>query len=131
MDETERMTPAERGLRYNSGKLPWHLLPWDAAAEVVAVLRYGASKYKARNWERGLSYCETHDCLMRHLRAWYAGESHDPESGCLHLAHVGCNALFLLAFAVRGKDGSELDDRPLSENQCSSSALPSSSSPAP
>jgi hypothetical protein len=123
MDENQRI---ERGLRYNHGKLPWHLIPWDAVAQVASVLRYGAKKYAARNWEKGLSYSETHDSLMRHLRDWYDGQSHDPESKELHLAHVACNALFLLAFAVRDKDGSHLDDRP-----CSSSSSPSHSSPSP
>jgi len=101
----------DRGLRYNKDKPQWSLLPWDAVAAVVGVLGYGAKKYAPRNWERGWSYSQTFDSLQRHLLAWYqTREDFDPESGKHHLAHVACNALCLLAFAVRNRD--DLDDRP-------------------
>lgn len=102
-------------------KMPWRLLPYDALVHVARVMRYGATKYAARNWERGLPYDETFDSLMRHLTAWYLGEDYDGQpccptsdtSGELHLAHVAWNALALLAFTVRGRI--DLDDRPCRE----------------
>ena len=36
------------------------------------------------------------DAHMRHMVAWRKGEALDPESGRHHLAHAGCNVIFLL-----------------------------------
>ncbi len=97
------------GLRYNSGKLRYDLLPTDSTAELVKVLTYGANKYAARNWERGQKWSIPYASCLRHLQAWYAGEDNDPESGLSHLAHAACNIAFLLAYQARGMFS--LDDR--------------------
>ncbi|UFK09542.1 hypothetical protein [Xanthomonas phage DES1] len=97
------------GSRFNAGKLRWGLLPYDALAQVVEVLMAGAVKYGDSNWKKGLKFSETFESLQRHAIAWYNGETKDPETGLHHMAHVGCNALFLLWFAIRGKG---VDDRP-------------------
>src|SRR5690606_26393299 len=47
---------------------------------------------------------------LRHAFKAARGELYDEESLCLHLAHVGCNILFLLTFVLRGRK--DLDDRP-------------------
>ncbi len=106
-------------MKFDGGKLPWHLFPFDAAAEVVKVLQFGAKKYAARNWERGIAHSRTFAATQRHLVAWfYHGEDHDPETGIHHLAHAGCEVLFALAFETRGQGalvldtGETLDDRP-------------------
>jgi hypothetical protein len=39
---------------------------------------------------------------MRHVHAWRAGETKDPESGLHHLAHAGCCLLFMLWLDDRG-----------------------------
>lgn len=99
------------GDRLNAGKLPWHLLPYDAVREIVKVLQFGAQKYAERNWEKGLGLSSTFDSTMRHLTAWYQDrEELDAESRIRTMAHVGCNVLFLLAFELRGR--TDLDDRP-------------------
>jgi hypothetical protein len=97
------------GLRHNEGKPRWALLPWDGLLSCVRVLEMGARKYSDRNWEGGLSWQETSECLLRHLTAWLQGEDLDGESGLDHTAHVLCNALFLATMVVRG---SGRDDRP-------------------
>lgn len=97
------------GRRYNAGKLRWCLLPWDGLRLIVEVLMMGAAKYGDRNWEGGLSWTETSESLLRHLTAWLQGEDLDQESGLNHVAHIGCNALFLCAHVVRGIGQ---DDRP-------------------
>lgn len=99
----------ERGIRENSGKLPWHLLPWDALSELARVYQRGSEKYTPRNWEKGLSFEETWDSLQRHAQAWIAGNDHDEETKLNHMAHVAWNALALLAFQLRGR--TDLDDR--------------------
>lgn len=103
------------GRKDDGGKLPWHLLPYDAVEDIVKVLDFGAKKYAPRNWEKGIVYSRVYGALMRHLVAWWMKENggRDKETGLSHLAHAGCCVLFLIAFEKRivGAD-IELDDRP-------------------
>lgn len=100
------------GNRSNVGKLPWHLLPWDAVEEVVRVIDFGAKKYSPRNWEeQPLSWVETCASMTRHTVRFLMGEDRDAETGLHHMAHAACNALFLVAYALRGIKGK--DDRGL------------------
>lgn len=99
------------GLKYDRDKLPYDLLPYDALDEVVSVLRYGAKKYTARNWENGIHYSRLYAATIRHMKAFFQErEDIDPESSELHLAHAGANILFLLALHKRGSY--QFDDRP-------------------
>lgn len=104
------------GIKFDDAKAPWYLLPWDALLQVVLVLAFGAKKYAARNWEKGLSYSRVYGALQRHLVSWWQfGENTDPETGLSHLAHAMCCIMFLLAYVVRGgrgENGVPLDDRP-------------------
>jgi hypothetical protein len=97
------------GDRYNTGKRKWGLLSFKALEPLVKVLEFGASKYAPYNWAKGLSFTETFECLQRHVIAWYNGEDNDPETGHSHMAHVLCNAMFLMHFIVTGTG---TDDRP-------------------
>ena len=108
------------GLKHDSGKLRWSLLPWGAVQEVVKVVTFGASKYGPCNWTK-LEQPEDRyfSALMRHLAAWKTGESLDPETGIYHLAHAGCNVLFLLWFEMRGGDASNLDGKASPSERCS------------
>jgi hypothetical protein len=90
------------GKRYNEGKRKWGLLSFKALAELVKVLEFGAKKYDSWNWSKGLSFTETFESMQRHLVAWYNGEDNDPETGLSHMAHVFCNAMFLMHFIVTG-----------------------------
>lgn len=103
------------GVKYDTGKLPWDLLPWKAVESIVEILHFGATvkKYGPRNWESGFNYGRVYSALIRHLTAWWEGEDLDPESGKSHLAHAGCNILFLLTFTQRGTG---TDDRPGTNN---------------
>lgn len=99
------------GVKADTGKDPWHLLPWDALREIVKVLAFGARKYAERNWEKGLPHSRTVPAALRHIVSWWQdGEQKDPETGLHPLAHAACEILFALAFEVRGRK--ELDDRP-------------------
>lgn len=84
------------GKKFDNGKDRMSLLPWKALRLIARVLTFGAKKYGANNWQEieGERY---EDALLRHYEAWRAGEWLDEESGQPHLAHLGCNALFLLA----------------------------------
>lgn len=96
-------------MRFNSGKLPHHLISPFALDELAKVLEAGRKKYASRNWEKGLSWDECTGSLMRHLNKWRAGEDLDPETGLSHMSHVLCNAMFLSHFTAV-KAGT--DDRP-------------------
>ena len=99
---------ADLGFRFNAGKLRLSLSsPW-ADEGLAAVLTYGANKYAAHNYRKGLSWSETLDSLKRHLSAFIKGEDIDPESGLPHIDHIACNAHFLSHFQ---KLGSGVDDR--------------------
>jgi len=107
------MTPPSReelvaagGHKDDDGKMPWHLLPFDAVRQVVAVLKFGAQKYAPRNWEQGMDWDRPFSAAMRHLTAWYEGEDKDPETGLSHIAHALCCLLFLMSYQLRsiGKD---------------------------
>lgn len=97
------------GRKDDTGKDPWHLMPWDAARAVVHVLRFGAAKYSDRNWEHGMAWSRPFSALLRHMTAWWEGEKADPETGYSHLWHAGCCVMFLIAFEIRGAG---VDDRP-------------------
>lgn len=97
------------GRKHDSGKLRYDLVPKEFE-EVVRVLTFGAQKYDDRNWESGINYGRCFAACLRHLWAWWGGEHRDPESGISHLAHAGCNILFLLAFTERKM--TKFDDRP-------------------
>lgn len=97
------------GKKFDDGKDPWHLMPWDAARAIVKVLAFGAGKYSARNWEQGMAWSRCYAAIIRHATAWWEGEDKDPETGMSHLWHLGCGAVFLIAYELRGIGH---DDRP-------------------
>jgi hypothetical protein len=97
------------GIKHDQDKVRLDLLPTDAIEEIAKVLAHGANKYGHRNWEKGFTWSRLYGAVLRHLFAWFKGEDKDPETGLSHLAHAGCNILFLLTFELR-KTGA--DDRP-------------------
>lgn len=60
------------------------------------VAEFGAKKYAARNWEKGLPVSQISASLQRHLWAYMDGENKDEESKLSHLDHVLWNAVALL-----------------------------------
>jgi len=87
------------GLKFDTGKLRYSLVPPVAIKGIAEVLTFGASKYGANNWQL-VEDAEVRylDALMRHLEAYRAGERFDPESGLPHLAHLATNVAFLQYF---------------------------------
>lgn len=97
------------GVKFDNGKLPYELLAPELLEEVARVLQFGAEKYSARNWELGMAWSRPFGALMRHMWAWWGGQTNDPETGYSHVAHAACCIMFLLAYEKRwiGED-----DRP-------------------
>ena len=85
----------KEGKRFNKGKAKWSLVPQSALLPMVNVLEFGAQKYDAFNWQKGLSITEICESLKRHLDSFMEGEDNDPESTLSHIGHIQCNAMFL------------------------------------
>lgn len=85
-----------RGLKYDTGKLRFSLIPPETTRALAQVLTFGAEKYAPNNWQLVENGQERYlDALYRHLEAHRLGEYLDPESGLPHLSHVLTNAAFL------------------------------------
>jgi hypothetical protein len=100
------------GKKNDAAKLGVHLLPPGPLCEIAKVLDFGAKKYDPWNWSKGMAWSRLYAAMLRHLWAWWRGETLDPETGLNHLAHVGCSVLFLLQYAASGLG---TDDRPIQE----------------
>lgn len=85
----------EPGLKYDYGKAPMSLLPAKALEVEAQVLAYGAEKYAAHNWRKGMSHSRLLDAALRHCMAIANGEWIDPESGLPHVGHARCMLGFL------------------------------------
>jgi hypothetical protein len=96
-------------VKQDSGKLRYDLLPFDAVDKVVEVLTYGIKKYplSEENWrvnssKEDISRYEA--ALLRHMSSHMQGDKIDEESGCSHMAHIACNALFIIVLEAKYGD---------------------------
>lgn len=101
--------PASEGVKHDSGKPRFDLIPARPMQDIAAVYAYGAIKYADRNWELGIDYSRIYAATQRHLHAYWAGQDLDEESALPHLAHA---AFGLLALLELSNTHPELDDRP-------------------
>ena len=97
------------GRKDDGGKARYDLTPPEVEEAIAKVLAFGAAKYGARNWEKGMAWGRPYAAMRRHMAAWWGGEDLDPETKMPHLWHAACNAAFLIAFEARGIG---TDDRP-------------------
>ena len=94
------------GLKYDSGKLRYSLVPPIAMRALAEVLTFGALKYAPNNWQLVDNGKERYlDALYRHLEAYRSGELVDPESNLPHLSHAITNIAFLLHFESKEPHG--------------------------
>jgi hypothetical protein len=89
-------------MKKDYGKLPIHLVPFDAVLAITQILAFGAKKYRARGWEEGMDWDRVYSACLRHLFSWWHKEGNDPDTGKSHLWHAGCCILFLIAYELRG-----------------------------
>lgn len=97
------------GARFNAGKPDYALIPMTLLEGEARVWAYGAKKYAAWNWMKGMDWSVPFACAMRHMAAWQRGEDTDPETGENHLDHAMCNLRMLRYYADFYKEG---DNRP-------------------
>lgn len=96
------------GKKFDGDKARTDLLSPTALLEIARVMGYGATKYGAQNWRKGIAWSRVYAAVQRHLLAWQDGETYDQETGINHLAHASCGLMFLLEYA---QTHVELDDR--------------------
>jgi Domain of unknown function (DUF5664) len=96
------------GVKDDSEKPRTDLLSPIAVLGVASVLGFGAKKYVAHNWRKGLAWSRLIGAVLRHTLAFMGGEDLDPESGLPHVDHLACCAHFLQEHYRLRK---ELDDR--------------------
>ena len=90
--------------KHDEGKPRAALVPAAIIEAVARVRTFGTAKYHdPENW-REVEPWRYEDALMRHICGWLRDkDSVDEESGLSHLAHICCNAAFLLEFKHEGK----------------------------
>jgi hypothetical protein len=95
------------GVKFDSAKPPMDLLDPVAITELAKVLQFGANKYAAHNWRKGIATSRLIAALLRHTFAYLGGEDKDPETGLSHIAHAMCCCMFILGLQHRA----DCDDR--------------------
>lgn len=85
------------------GKRRWSLVPLEVFGAIVDVMQWAIERetpapYERDSWRQLENWRELYtDALLRHLGEMQRGEMRDPESGKLHVAHVGACAVILIA----------------------------------
>ena len=110
---TDHVYPDDNPKTVQGSKKPaMSCVPPVALLHLSHAMKDGEQKYGRMNWrEHRVSSSVYYDAAMRHLMAWFDGETHASDSGVHHLAHVmACCAILL--------DGESMgvlnDDRSLS-----------------
>lgn len=97
-----------KGSKFDEQKVRTDLLPTNALMRIANIFTMGAKKYGAFNWEKGILNSRLYAACLRHLFAYWGGETLDKETGCSHLHHAACNLLMMIDNEDLRK---ELDDR--------------------
>lgn len=97
------------GYKADDAKPPLALIPGHVLADVADVLAYGAEKYGADNWRKGIPTRRLISAALRHILAFNDGHDFDPDTHLCHLAHAICMLMFALETVKWGDPA--LDDR--------------------
>jgi hypothetical protein len=91
-------------------KVPFSTVPAPVIAEIGLAMLEGARKYRRHNYRAiGVRASVYVDACMRHLTAWWEGESIDPDSGLSHLVKAAACLVVLRDAQILDK---MVDDRP-------------------
>lgn len=104
---TVSSTGGEKGVKAQR----YDLLPKPGLDAIAECFGFGATKYEDHNWRRGYEWSKSYAAAMRHLTAFWEGETHDPESGLPHLSHAGFHVLVMLTWLAEQGEGGMFDDR--------------------
>lgn len=99
--KTQHPVASSGAQREKLGALPYDLVPYQEFSEAFTrVAEFGAKKYEAWNWSKGLPRVQLLGSLLRHTFAYLRGEDRDADSQLLHTDHILWNAV-VLAHSVR------------------------------
>lgn len=87
------------------------MLGKEAIEESTHVFTYGANKYAAWNWIKGMNWSVPLACAVRHSLKILEGEEIDEESGRKHLGHIVCNVFMLIHYNKYYKEGNDLPSK--------------------
>lgn len=95
------MPKQNEGVKHDTEKDRWDLVPYHAMQEVVKVLTFGAKKYGDDNWKMIINLDQRYFAASMRHEICYKNRSGtadvcDGESGLHHLAHKICCDLFRL-----------------------------------
>lgn len=94
---TQFVRDTEEGIKYDSEKPDYSLIPPNALDETVKVLTYGAKKYAPDNWRKLDNALNRYfAAAQRHMWAIKRGEIHDPETNLHHAAHAIASLMFFI-----------------------------------
>ena len=103
---TSLFPTTEVGMKFDTGKLLYSLIPPETLKALAEVLTFGAQKYAPGNWAKVDNGEDRYlNALFRHLEAYRAREDFDSESKLSHLAHCMCNIAFLHHFQQKRLSG--------------------------
>lgn len=100
-----------KAIKYDQEKNQLDLLSTPWLLGVGRVLTFGAKKYAAHNWRKGIQFSRLISAVLRHILAYASGEDLDPETGLSHLYHASCCLMFLAELSETKKLKKKLDDR--------------------
>jgi len=89
-----------KGSMTDASKPPLSLIDPTFILGLGAVLGFGARKYAAGNWLKGMKWSEVLNGIKRHLAAIETGEMIDSDSGLPHVYHASCGIMFLARFTT-------------------------------
>ena len=85
----------QEGTKYDTGKSKYSTVPIHAMNQVMQAFTYGADKYEAYNYSKGMDHTRYIDAALRHINAYLLGEDID-ESGNTHLSHAVASLMMLM-----------------------------------
>lgn len=97
--------------KHDNAKPALEFIPKVAMFAMGDAFAYGAKKYGAWNYTKGMAVTRCCAAAVRHIYQFLAGETLDPESGKPHLGH----ALASLAMACQMMELGN-DDRPTTQS---------------
>jgi hypothetical protein len=95
---------SDTGTKHDAGKSRVDLLDPEFLLEMGRVMEFGAQKYGAHNWKKGIVYSRLYGALQRHALGFWKGEPIDKESGLKALAHIAINAMMLASMPTEWND---------------------------
>lgn len=106
MTTSDQQDKPTLGMKYDSGKPRFSLVPRKALMRTIDVLEAGAKKYSEHNWRKVDNAEQRYlDAAFRHFVDHMDGQYLDPETNLPSLAHALCCIMFALELREERRDG--------------------------